>query len=137
MTCEVHSPHYRHQPPPRTLEQHHPIPRGWQALWAPQVAPFPGSYAGVSLWDARTITVPPTCHRNVHYLIVRVMHALAGTSGPVTADDVDAAVRAVAAAEHTTPRAPELQCAALAPLRYIAAGGNVRTLIAAGEWGEA
>src|SRR4051794_24334408 len=77
MGCALHK---EHRPPALTTELHHVIPRAWQATWAPPTAPFPGTYAGQRLWDARTVELAPTCHRNVHALIVRVMHAAARAS---------------------------------------------------------
>jgi hypothetical protein len=133
----------KHRPAARLdEEQHHVLPRKWQTLWTPAKAPYPGVYHefGVTqqLWDARTVSVPPTCHRNVHHFIVAVMRQLAAAGGVIDANAVTAAAKAVSGAEHLREKMAlqELQWATEAPLRYLAAGGELVVLIAARAWGD-
>lgn len=150
-TCEVHPSVLVHAPTPHAQQFHHVIPRDWQrGGWAPPTAPFPGVYVAFGvheqLWDARGVEVPPTCHLNVHAWLVAVMHELAVMTlpDPPNSDDISHAAGRVAHAAQITTRShrnafamAELSCAMQAPMRYAAAGGDVRTLIAAGQWGAA
>lgn len=144
--CEVH-PTGMHTPASTEDQDHHVVPRHWQQVWMPTTAPFPGTFKefGVvqALWDARTIKVPPTCHRNVHTRIVQVMRQLDATFGRqihlITADDITAAGKAVSKANklRTTMALQELQWALEAPLRFLAAGGAIADLLRVKTWGEA
>jgi len=112
MTAAVCSARRSHAPAPLTIEQHHVIPRAWQAAYRP------ASAAGLplksdDLWDPRTVPLCPTCHRNVHYWIVRLMHGETVRASGVT------------------------QIAALALRRFTQAGGDLDNLRVAGLWGEA
>ena len=66
----------RHSPAPRGTDDHHVIPRAWQAAWRPDPlnAP-PGTPSDVSLglWDPETVELAPTCHRNVHVALAAMM----------------------------------------------------------------
>lgn len=126
IACQLHK---SHSPAPLTVEQHHVVPRGWQHTWQPSTPPFPGKdpeQPGAVLWDARTIPVPPTCHRNVHVWIVRLMHALEGGEDPV-----QAFAKVKGAAGGT-----QAKWALEALVRFKEAGGSLQTLVAAREWGE-
>jgi hypothetical protein len=141
--CEVH-PSGRHTPASLEAQDHHVIPRHWQQLWAPAAAPYPGTFSefGVTqtLWDARTVKVPPTCHRNVHGRLVQLMHVLDEmrhlTASPL---DVNAAAVIVSkrAGRLTTMANQEIRCAMLAPLRFIEAGGQIGLLLDGKAWGQA
>lgn len=67
-----------HQPAHRTLEVHHVVPVAWQLRTPVATPPAPGrDPAGRGqLWDARTVRVCPTHHRNVHYWLVQMMKAV-------------------------------------------------------------
>jgi hypothetical protein len=81
----VCSLHRFHRPTPLTTERHHIIPQAWQifalndgnitASKARQMAAVAreGGITEVALFDPRTVTLAPTCHRNVHYWIVKLM----------------------------------------------------------------
>jgi len=125
VACELKM---RHQPKNLTVELHHVIPVGWQLTWAPQIAPYPGQdQAGRGmLWDCRTIPVCPTHHRNTHFWIVKLMHALAGGEDPQAA---------FAAAEG--PRGGgQAKWGLEALLRFKAVGGSLQQLVAAHEFGQ-
>lgn len=124
-TCSLHKAHY---PTPLTVEDHHVVPVAWQQTWQPAVAPYPGidPDGRGKLWDARTIPVAPTCHRNVHAWIVRLMHALVG-------EDAHQAFVAVKGG----PAGTQAHWGLEALLRYQAVGGTLQQLVAAGEWGHA
>lgn len=141
--CEVHQA-YIHRPLPLEVERHHPVPRAWQAIYTPAKAPFPGQYGGQALWDSRVVMVPPTCHRNVHHWIVLLMHELAELI-PASSEPNDQGQYVDAAAAHVAkvaqirsePQAHELDCAKLAPARFLEAGGDLLRLISLRAWGEA
>jgi hypothetical protein len=141
--CEVH-PLTKHRPAAqRDEEDHHVIPRHWQQLWTPEKAPYPGVFKefGVwqQLWDARTVKVPPTCHRNVHHWLVALMHELAQLRAvPFDSTTVVVASKAVSKVNALRDKMAlqELQWAAEAPLRFLAAGGDIGLLVRAQAWGE-
>jgi len=118
--------HRAHAPTPTYAELHHVIPRAWQAFWTPPVAPYAGTYAGQKLWDARTITICRTGHGNVHHWITALTHAW-------TAGDTIAA--ACSKLHHSIART-DFIVAVQALERWIAAGGSIDALVAAGLWGE-
>lgn len=119
----------RHEPGPLTIERHHVIPVAWQLFWQPSTAPFPGvdPDGRGDLWDARTVSPCPTHHRNVHALIVELMHSVDRTGVEAVPEVAGTAVR----------RRPEWVTAQLALSRFMAVGGSLLALAAAGEWGEA
>lgn len=124
--CELHK---THRPPNLTVEVHHIIPVAWQLFWQPQVAPYPGKDPDGrgNLWDARTVTCCPTGHRNIHFWIVKLMHAVKPGGTAI-----------YAAYAVNGPKANvqyEWACEALQ--RYEEAGGSLQKLVEAGEWGEA
>lgn len=126
--CQIHK---EHSPANLTAELHHAIPVAWQLHWQPTVAPFPGRDPDGrgELWDARTVTICPTGHRNVHRWIVELMHACTGEN------PMQAAI-AVKALYHRTARGPQFDWAVQALVRFKEAGGSLQVLIAAGEWGQ-
>jgi len=112
----------RHSPRNLSTERHHVIPVAWQLFWQPpQPWPYPGQdFAGRGqLWDDRTVTVCPTCHRNTHVLIVGYMHGLSAPGGAL-------------------PVRRKLQevTAGLAIERFETAGGDVQALISHSLWGQ-
>lgn len=111
--CAVHR---SHAPRNLTIEVHHIVPVGWQhiAAWQPAMPPFPGpdTEGRGELWDDRTIVLCPTGHRNVHTLIVALMHG------------------------EKPRKSAELPIAQDALARFQAVGGDLDVLRAAGEWGE-
>jgi hypothetical protein len=65
-----------HRPRPLTTERHHVVPQAWQAAVNPN-----------SLFEVKVVEVCPTCHRNIHYWLVKLMHAVADlhTNDPLDA----------------------------------------------------
>jgi len=119
--CSAHRWHY---PRPLTSEAHHVIPVAWQLFWQPPKAPFPGrdpNGRGL-LWDARTVTLCPTGHRNVHALIVQMMRA-------TKSDDPAVAYKAV------NPKGADGRTAYLALIRFAEVGGKLTALAGAGLMG--
>lgn len=126
----VCSLHKTHSPGNRTLELHHIVPVAWQLRTTVLQPPAPGrDHDGRGLlWDARTAAICPTGHRNVHYWIVTLMHAIATQGG----EDVQAAWQTLGGHVH---RLAEAQTALLALERFHPYG-SLLSLTAANEWGE-
>jgi hypothetical protein len=120
----------RHSPRNLTVELHHIIPVAWQQFFVPPVAPYPGQDPNGRgpLWDARTIALCPTSHRNTHFWIVRLMHAIAAG-----APDAMAAWQTLSSRDR---RHPEASTAFDALDRFATSGGSLLALTAAGEWGQ-
>jgi hypothetical protein len=127
MTRESCSLHVTHSPVNLTVEDHHIIPQAWQKFWWPQ-SPGTGWQKPGDLWDVRTAPCCPTGHRNVHALLVEIMHALASEG----TEDIIAAIKA-SGVRQTTQRA----MAVLALERWQAARGHLLDLTGHHEWGEA
>ncbi|MGH2878962.1 MAG: hypothetical protein ACRDK4_05060 [Solirubrobacteraceae bacterium] len=126
--CQIHK---KHSPANLTAELHHVIPVAWQLFWQPAVAPSPGrdpDGRGM-LWDARTVAICPTGHRNVHKWIVELMHACKSE------DPMEAA--ATVKSLYRTARGSQFDWAVQALVRFKEAGGSLQALVNAGEWGEA
>jgi hypothetical protein len=129
---EICSLHTSHSPVNLTIEDHHVIPRAWQRFFAPAPDPsnaellYPGHYGGETLWDARTVPICPTGHRNVHAIIVATMKRIAR-------EEEEWPLAIYRAARSGKQR----DCAQLALERFVAAGGNLFHLTEFGEWGEA
>jgi hypothetical protein len=136
VSCVVHRVHH---PRALTIELHHVIPQAWQQVFTGPLRPEPAigddhrraghGTEGRHLWDARTVALCPTGHRNVHVWIVRLMH--------LCTDEEPA--HAVAAARHVdaSARGKEFDLAVLALTRFRDAGGSLQSLVAARQWGEA
>jgi hypothetical protein len=137
VACTVHRVH---APRPLTVELHHVIPQAWQQVFTGPLRPEPEILAasrrvpgrgseGRKLWDARTVALCPTGHRNVHAWIVRIMHLCPGEDPAV----------ATHLARHGDRRArgAEFDLAVLALTRFKDAGGQLQALVAARQWGEA
>lgn len=105
---------HEHRPRNLTVELHHVVPVGWQKTWQPQSAPYPGyDHDGRGkLWDARTVALCPTSHRNTHAWIVRLMRGA-----------------------KPDKRSNECGIALLALEHFTDAGGDLDVLRKAGEWG--
>lgn len=133
-----------HRPTPLTLEEHHVVPQAWQRFWRPDEHDADRTLAQrinhargvglpdhnmetVYLWDPRTVTLCPTCHRNVHVFIKELMKA-ADTNDPL-----DSMVARFGGRRLTK----EQDIAYLALCRYRAAGGDLRMLRDAKLWGQA
>lgn len=122
--------HKGHRPAHLTTEFHHVVPVAWQLMWQP---PEPWRFPGYDpdgrgkLWDNRGVEVCPTGHRNVHFWLVRLMHAVTGEN-PVQAAK---AVRAI----DSKARGIEFQTALWALVRWKEGGGSLQMLVAAHEWG--
>lgn len=58
--------HRYHQPVPRYLEEHHVVPRAWQAAWRPPDTPG-------TIWHPETVLVCRDGHGNIHYWIEQFM----------------------------------------------------------------
>lgn len=123
IVCALHK---SHSPETLTIEYHHVIPVAWQVFYQPpEPWPFPGYDPRSPLWDARTMPLCPTGHRNVHYLIAAMMKSPHGI-------DPEETRKAIAGhAGHTFDVAYE------ALTRFTEAGGSIATLAAAREWGQA
>jgi hypothetical protein len=114
--CELH---VAHDPAPMTSEWHHVLPVAWQLYWKPRgPEPHPGEDPNGRghLWDSRGVWLCPTGHKNVHWVLVRAMHANA----------------VVPSGQGDTG-----QMAALGIHRFAEAGGDSRKLIEHGLWGQA
>lgn len=129
--------HREHDPRPAYLEAHHVIPQAWQALWRPATARAAG------LWDPRTVAVCATGHRNIHFYLMRIVRTfyaiLLEGGGPIQGDCYESALIA-GMGDADLPvhgHRAEIDCAFLGLQRWYDAGGLVRPLGDAGEWGEA
>lgn len=133
--CEIHLGVHR----PDQLDgpdRHHTLPREFQRHWQPVAAPYPGTYAGEKLWDAREVKLPPTCHHNVHHWIVTIMRALAARPDPtLTINDVLIVVAGLQKAVRSKWHRLEIVQAQEAPIRFLQAGGDLRVLTNAHLWG--
>jgi hypothetical protein len=125
------------------LEEHHVVPQAWQRFWRPDDLDnnrtlgerqghalglsVPPHMATVYLWDKRTMTLCPTCHRNVHHIMVTLMRA------SVTNDPLDA-MKAVFKGRR---RSMVQDIAYTGLCRYRQVGGDLRMLREAGLWGNA
>lgn len=127
------SAHRSHHPIPTINELHHVVPRAWQATWAPN------SPASGPIWDPRTVVLCPTGHRNVHYWLVKLMHAIddQGASEEAALGQAVTRVRRDAKAAGQTIHTAEFATSQLAILRWQEAGGSLATLTGAHQWGEA
>lgn len=99
------------------------IPRAWQEFWAP-VGRLP---AAKRIWDARTVELCPTSHRNVHFWIVKLMKTRAG-------EDPLNYKKAVWGSGRLTR---EQSLAYTTLCRWKEAGGSLTALCQEGLWGEA
>lgn len=131
--CDLHR---GHEPEPTYLEVHHVVPQAWQATWQPDGrGPFPApspDHPGLNLWDARTTKVCRTGHGNIHFWIVRLVHA----ADDLGVDDVPRLMHEVRSGlVHHSPGTDDYAVAAAALIRFQEAGGELGTLIAAREWG--
>lgn len=129
--CAVHN---THTPTSITSDWHHVIPVGFQTHTTPPIPPpYPGNdpEGRGLLWDARGIWVCPTGHRNTHWWLVALMHALNAAGN----DNVTAAVLAV------KPRRPpadfNIALSALTRYQAEAPDASLLALTQAGEWGQA
>lgn len=139
--CEAHG---FHQPSHMTVEYHHVIPVAWQLHTAtPATPPSPGpdpDGRGM-LWDNRTAWLCPTGHRNVHFYIVRFMHAVADHADEVseiTAEWIETEIGKVVHAglpERGMFHPREFKIAEQALLRLLPYG-DLLALTQAGEWGQ-
>lgn len=123
MPCDIHR---FHRPKALTTDHHHLVPQAWQHFWVPPVYDVvrPKNF----LWYPQTALVPPTCHRNVHVWIVRLMKAQA------PAEDVPAIARAT---RKLYGWSGEAAMGLRALLTFTEAGGRLGDLRAAKLWGEA
>lgn len=132
---ETHLPctlHKTHEPANLTVEMHHVIPQAWQHFWVPAGETVSSS---TLLWDPRTTPICPSGHRNVHHLLVEIMHGIEIAQ----AEDTAAILRILEAVEarHHHGHKAELETAKLAYQRWVERGGVLLALTASGEWGEA
>jgi hypothetical protein len=137
-TCLLHETHTPH---PRYMEQHHVVPRAWQAAWHPadvelgahdEIDMVGGTQYGTSgpatwplVWDNRTATLCRTGHGNVHWWLVLYMRAL-----PTAWDDLSEVFMAVhRERQHQMgDNAPERKLAQQAMLRWLEWGGDLVAL---------
>jgi len=113
--CSLHK---THTPRPVVIELHHLIPRAWEhAFPAPATLPagaVPGHDSDGPLWDARTVALCPTSHRNVHAALVAMVRGRPPVGSRL-----------------------ERSVARLAVSRALEAGITVEMLLAAHQYGEA
>jgi hypothetical protein len=139
--CELHK---SHSPEPLTSEQHHVTPQAWQHFKQTgdhesalniELACAPGNLvsAGIvpALYDKRTVRVAPTCHRNVHFWIVKIMKSFEahGVTNSWQEDEeflLDEAIKHVRSIYHAG--GSMFGTAILASSRYLEAGGSLRDL---------
>lgn len=153
--CELHK---THSPEPLTSERHHVTPQAWQlykttgdgesarklqSMMLPSAVLLSAAQrpqmAG-ALYDKRTVAVAPTCHRNVHFWLVKVMKAfdeLVRLNPQIEKELtlLETAVVHVRSIYH--PRGRVFDTALLAPTRYLEAGGSLRDLCAQRLYGYA
>lgn len=116
-------------------ELHHVIPQAWQNAWL----------EGEKLFDPRTVPLCPTGHRNVHFWLVALMHALPATVLDVntTASDrsavmaADDAVHLTAKREGRRVNRKEFACAREALIRWVESGKSLGWLATRKLWGQA
>jgi len=143
--------HASHGPAaPYYTELHHVIPQAWQALWKPEI---PRDQS--KLWDPRTIPCDPTGHRSVHWLLVKFMKAwavwimtddgqeLGQSSGTINQHikreitSIRSELRKNRAAIRKSVNSNESYWASQAMLRFDEAGGTLKLLTDAHEYGNA
>lgn len=127
--CAVHADHH---PLPLYLEEHHVIPRAWQAAWAPS-----NTTAGSDgIWDPRTEPLCRTGHGNVHFWIEAAMSRYAEHAGRESHSEA-AIERAMSAAReaHGAPVGDEHLVALEGMRRFHQAGGKLLDLANAGILG--
>jgi hypothetical protein len=130
--------HVYHWPPPEDADYHHVVPRAWQLFWKPPTeAAFHVSTrdlaAGLSLWDGRTVKLPPSCHRAVHNRIVALMKTFA-TARRERVGLTEPEVWGIAS--DIAGRGKLWEIALQGPTRFMAAGGSLGDLTAARMWGD-
>jgi hypothetical protein len=123
LTCQLHKSHGT--PKPLTVEVHHIMPVGFQLTWQPSVPPYPGNDPNGRgmLWDNRTVACCPTGHRDIHYWIVKLMHAVTDED-PLQAESV------------VKGRGVQFDWACQALLRFKEYGGSLQALRVAHEYGQ-
>jgi len=85
------------------------------------------------LWDARTVPICPTGHRNVHFWIVRMMYVAKEKEKVLETLWVPDIIKAVKPRDHRN----EFKTACLALERFTEMGGSLSFLIAKHQYGEA
>lgn len=135
--------HRYHWPKNQTAEDHHVIPQAWQQLWTPT-----GRYSFENalpvdtvkrLWDARTVPLCPTGHRNVHYWMVAMMKSIRARIAPefmgqyTSQNYLDWAVKEALPKRRNT----EMKVALLGLQRFADAGGSLKVLADDGNLGQA
>lgn len=83
----------------------------------------------IEIWDARTINLAPTCHRNVHWWVVTLMKTV-----QTSKNDLLSAWQSLTKQYRRLPK--EATVAYTGIQRFQAIGGSIAALIDAGEWGE-
>lgn len=131
--CSLHSEARDHN---LTVEAHHLLPVAWQAVWTPPGATVKTTSRG-PVWAPETVQLSPTCHRNSHALLVRLMKWMATPPGQAADDDAQRIDAARAALPGPLRRWREMHVALEAPTRWVNAGGVLSVLLAAHEWGVA
>jgi hypothetical protein len=123
--CEAHK---EHAPRNFTTEAHHFVPQAWQQLLAGE------------LYDKRTIWLCPSGHRNVHSIIVAIMHKINeyNQSGrEMGMDLVDVCADAVRTDLRLREDNHQWIIAKESPKRWLESGRKLEALIEAKEWGQA
>lgn len=145
--CELHA---QHRPEPLTSEQHHLEPQAWQHFKmtghgvearAMEERAGGAGWLATRLYNTRTVKVAPTCHRNVHYWIVQIMHRfeqLAQVHSPEAIDEQHLAGLAMQdVRELHNMRGQVFDVATDALIMHLLNGGSLRKLVAAKLYGEA
>jgi hypothetical protein len=130
--CSIHR---YHRPRPLTTEQHHVLPRAWQAVWQPE------EYDGKKLWLPKTIPLCPTGHRSVHHILVEIMHEFEHLIGTERVYGFDLEVPLLAKAEANIKakhgNTNEFPIACLAPRLWKSKFGLLKTLLNRKQYGQA
>ncbi len=122
-----------HRPTPLSVDEHHVVPQAWQRFWQPgdtrSMNQRVDSALGIghdlpALWAPDTVTLCPTCHRNVHHHLVALMK-LGAEHGHI------------GAVEAYPARGTEVTIAVQGMLRFVKRGGSLDDLRTARLYGAA
>lgn len=120
------------------LDDHHIIPRAWQAAWRPAEFAAPAgtpSDVSLGLWDPETVELAPTCHRNVHIALAGMMRLAHKIGAELTPDAPSYALVERAARALVGRFGPEERIALLAVTTWESHGGEVAFLFEHKLWG--
>lgn len=137
--------HKYHRPEPTFWEEHHIVPQAWQYFYVP--GDDPGRPLGLvqgraahrdaidQLWDKRKAVLCRTGHGNVHWWLVRFMKAIERWPRDTPEVQViDQVIYNVSTGIRRWPK--EREIARLAMVRFSDAGGSLRELADAHQYGQ-